>query len=220
MNLPGLIIYENIIQNYCFNLNRKLLLIFLFLFNLNCFGQQKDYQDSIQTYIKKYIETHEVVRGTDRQYLDFYPVDEKFRVFGRFEFTKNSPWFKMETSGAEKKIFRVYGSVTFSINDTISTLNIYQSQSLMETAKYRDHLFIPFMDLTSGEETYTSGRYLDLSINDIKDHDLVIDFNKAYNPYCAYVSDRYNCPIPPRENFLNVAVTAGEKQFLKKKAHK
>jgi uncharacterized protein (DUF1684 family) len=192
-------------------------LILVFIFSLfNCCAQEKGYKDSIRSYIKEYIETHEVVTGKDRQYLDFYPVDEKFRVFGKFEFIKNSPWFKMETSGAEKKLFRVYGKVRFSINDTIVSLNIYQSQSLMGTEKYRDHLFIPFMDLTSGEETYTSGRYLDLNTNDVKNHELVIDFNKAYNPYCAYVSNRYNCPIPPRENHLNVAIIAGEKLFGKK----
>ena len=192
-------------------------MIAVFLFSLvNSYAQEKGYKDSIQSYIKEYIKTHEVVKGKDTKFLDFYPVDQKFRVFGKFEITKNSPWFKMESSGAIKNLFRVYGTVRFSINDTIVFLNIYQSQSLMETEKYRDHLFIPFMDLTSGEETYTSGRYLDLNINDIKDHVLVIDFNKAYNPYCAYVSDRYNCPIPPKENHLNVAITAGEKQFRKK----
>jgi len=192
-------------------------LIAVFLFSLvNSYAQEKGYKDSIQSYIKEYIKTHEVVKGKDTKFLDFYPVDQKFRVFGKFEITKNSPWFIMESSGAIKNLFRVYGTVRFSINDTIVFLNIYQSQSLMETEKYRDHLFIPFMDLTSGEETYTSGRYLDLNINDIKDHVLVIDFNKAYNPYCAYVSDRYNCPIPPKENHLNVAITAGEKQFRKK----
>ena len=188
----------------------------VFLFSLvNCYSQEQGYRDSIRSYIKKYIETHEVVMGDDRQYMDFYPVDEKFRVLGKFEIIKKSPWFKMETSGAEKKIFRIYGRIVFPINDTIVTLNLYQSQSLMGTEKYRDHLFIPFMDLTSGEETYTSGRYLDLNINDIKDHELVIDFNKAYNPYCAYVSDMYNCPVPPKENHLNVAITAGEKQYRK-----
>ena len=192
-------------------MNFKLLIPVLLCSLLSSHAQDKRYKDSTRAYIKKYIETHEVVMGNDRQYLNFYPVNEKFRVVGKFEIMKNTPWFKMESSGAIRNLFRVYGIVRFSINDTIVKLNIYQSQSLMETEKYRDHLFIPFLDLTSGEETYVSGRYLDLNMSNIKNNEVVIDFNKAYNPYCAYVSDRYNCPIPPNENHLNVAITAGEK---------
>jgi uncharacterized protein len=112
-----------------------------------------------------------------------------------------------------KKNYRVFGKMYFTVNDTAVTLNIYQSQALMQEEKYKDLLFIPFADITTGEETYSSGRYLDFSINDIVNDRLVIDFNKAYNPYCAYVSGKYNCPIPPRENFLPVAILAGEKTF-------
>jgi uncharacterized protein (DUF1684 family) len=86
----------------------------------------------------------------------------------------------------------------------------------MTTAQYKDHLFIPFTDATSGEGTYESGRYIDLDIKDITDNKFTIDFNKAYNPYCAYVTGRYNCPIPPVENRLAVAIRAGEKAFGKK----
>jgi uncharacterized protein (DUF1684 family) len=66
----------------------------------------------------------------------------------------------------------------------------------MTTKQYKDHLFIPFTDATSGEETYESGRYIDLEINDIANDKVLIDFNKAYNPYCAYVSGKYNLPDP------------------------
>ena len=77
-------------------------------------------------------------------------------------------------------------------------------------------LFIfPFTDATSGEESYINGRYIDLSLSDIKNDKLIIDFNFAYNPYCAYVSNLYNCPIPPKENDLPVAIRAGEKTFPK-----
>jgi uncharacterized protein len=121
----------------------------------------------------------------------------------------------MESSGTKKANYRVYGTLHFTLNDTTITLNIYQSQSLMDTEKYRDHLFIPFTDLTTGESTYESGRYLDLDIDDIKDDAYIIDFNKAYNPYCAYVAGKYNCPLPPRENHLAVNISAGEKAFKK-----
>ncbi len=84
----------------------------------------------------------------------------------------------------------------------------------MSDSVYKDHLFLPFTDLTSGEESYGGGRYIDLETTGIINNRLVIDFNKAYNPYCTY-SDGYNCPIPPRENDLPVAIRAGEKAFAK-----
>lgn len=179
------------------------------------FAQSKTYKDSVEAYLKKYVREHEVVRGKDKELMAFYPVNEKYLIKCKFKRSMNSPWFRMESSGQIKRNYRVYGTIHFLINDTTLTLNIYQSQDLMATDKYRDHLFIPFTDATSGEETYESGRYIDLEIKDTKNDIVVIDFNKAYNPYCAYVSGKFNCPIPPAENRLPVAIRAGEKAFGK-----
>ena len=176
---------------------------------------QNSYKDSIESYFKEYVKEHEVVSGKDKEFIFFFPVNEKYRMTCRFERTMNSPWFRMESSGPIKKNYRVYGIIHFTINDTAVTLNIYQSQDLMTTKEYKDHLFIPFTDATSGEETYESGRYIDLEIKDITNENVLIDFNKAYNPYCAYVSGKYNCPIPPAENRLIVAIRVGEKAFRK-----
>ena len=177
---------------------------------------QKDYNDSMQAFIKNYVDKHEVVTGDDRKLLNFYPVNKSYRVVASFQRVRNGQWFTMETSGNSKQTFRVYGTIRFAIHDTTVQLNVYQSQKLMAVAEYKDNLFLPFTDLTSGEETYASGRYIDLVFDDIIDNKVVIDFNKAYNPYCAYVTGRYNCPIPPRENNLNVAILAGEKNYGKK----
>ena len=176
---------------------------------------QNSYKDSIESYFKKYVKEHEVVSGKDKEFMSFFPVSEKYRMTCRFERTMNWPWFRMESSGPIKKNYRVYGIIHFTFNDTAVTLNIYQSQDLMTTKEYKDHLFIPFTDATSGEETYESGRYIDLEIKDITNENVLIDFNKAYNPYCAYVSRKYNCPVPPAENRLIVAIRAGEKSFGK-----
>jgi len=176
---------------------------------------QNSYKDSIESYFKKYVKEHEVASGKDKEFMSFFPVSEKYRMTCSLERTMNSPWFRMESSGPIKKNYRVYGIIHFSINDTAVTLNIYQSQDLMTTKEYKDHLFIPFTDATSGEETYESGRYIDLEIKDIINENVLIDFNKAYNPYCAYVSGKYNCPIPPAENRLTVAIRAGERSFGK-----
>jgi len=178
------------------------------------FGQS--YNDTMQTSRDHYIKKHEVVRGADKKYLQFYPVDQTYRVSATVEKAKDSKWFSMETSALQKQTYRVYGTISFTIHDTLVKADIYQSQDLLGNNKYKDYLAFMFTDKTTGEQTYHTGRYIDLVIGDIKNDQLVIDFNKAYNPYCAYVKDRYSCPIPPKENYLPVAIEAGEKSFGKK----
>jgi uncharacterized protein (DUF1684 family) len=95
--------------------------------------------------------------------------------------------------------------------DTLQ-LTIYQNIDLMNQQGYEDYLFIPFNDLTNGMETYGGGRYLDVQQGE--GDTLTLDFNKAYNPYCAY-NPKYSCPIPPDENKLDVEIRAGEKNFDK-----
>ena len=193
----------------------KKFLVFVYFLPAFSFAQGRSYKDSIDAHFQKYVKEHQVVTGKDKQLMSFYPPDEKYRINSQFERTIDAPWFRMESSGPLKRNYRTYGILHFSWNDTLVSLNIYQSQDLMATDKYRDHLFIPFSDATSGVETYESGRYIDLEIKDISNDGFMIDFNKAYNPYCAYVSGKYNCPIPPPENRLRVAIRAGEKSFAK-----
>ena len=80
--------------------------------------------------------------------------------------------------------------------------------------QYRDYLFLPFKDPTNGKASYGGGRYLDLKTGDLKSGTAIIDFNKAYNPWCAY-ADGFSCPIPPAANHLAVEIHAGEKNFEK-----
>lgn len=176
---------------------------------------QSTYKDSIDHFINTYVQSHEVVKGDDKKLLRFYPVDKQYRVTAQFEKVNDGKWFTMETSGILKQTFRVYGILRFTIHDTAVALNIYQSQNLMNVEGYKDYLFLPFTDRSSGEETYTGGRYIDFQVPDITGNTLVIDFNKAYNPYCAYVGGKYSCPIPPKENELPVVIQAGEKTFAK-----
>jgi uncharacterized protein (DUF1684 family) len=187
--------------------------LFFVLFVFANARAQSNYQDSLKTYISNYIATHEVVKGEDRSRLQFFEVDPAYRVMALFEKKENGQWFEMQTSGPMKKLYRVYGVVHFVINKTPLQLNLYQAQSLLQSPEYKTYLFLPFTDVTSGKETYHSGRYIDLKMEDIQNNQVVIDFNKAYNPYCGYVSGRYNCPIPPKENNLSIAIKAGEKAF-------
>jgi uncharacterized protein len=196
---------------------QKIILIFIFIISsFFSFAQQNAYADSLKSYINNYIQTHDVINGDDKKYFCFFPADELYCVKAKFKKIINGQWFQMETSGRIKKAFRVYGVAEFSIHDTALTLNIYQSQNLMQDTQYNDYLFLPFTDLTTGIESYHTGRYIDFTIKDIKNRELTIDFNKAYNPSCAYVSGKYNCPVPPKENNLPIAIKAGEMNFGKK----
>jgi len=194
---------------------RTILFVVSLCFSCLASTAQHSYKDSILSFINQYRDTHEVIKGDDRKKLSFFPVNEKYRVKAKFEKTTSNSWFLMPTSGTLKKTYRLYGVLHFKIDGAPLQLNVYQSQDLLQSEKYKDYLFLPFTDSTSGYESYHGGRYLDLTFDDIQGNEVVLDFNKAYNPYCAYVTGRYNCPIPPPENHLHIAVKAGEKSYNK-----
>lgn len=151
--------------------------------------------------------------------LHYYPPNEKFRVRADVEFLMNEPTFRMPTSDGTSKEFRKYAKLTFHIDEHTYDLTVYENADKFQTKVQSSYLFLPFLDQTTGEYTYESGRYLDLKKQDIVAGQVNIDFNKAYNPYCAY-SDGYRCPQPPAENFLDVAIQAGEKKYTGPKNHK
>ncbi len=191
------------------------LFLFLIAFAGSTLSAQESYRDSLYNFQQNYVSNHGVVKGNDRKQLQFYPVTTDYRVEARVERIYEAPWFKMETSSKEKQPYRVYAVLHFLLRDTVLKLHVYQSQRLMDTKEYADHLFVPFTDITSGNESYDNGRYIDLTIADLEPGVYILDFNKAYNPYCAYVTGQYSCPVPPRENDLPVAVRAGEMRFNK-----
>lgn len=142
--------------------------------------------------------------------VDFFTPDPKFRVEARLILTPESKPFEMATSTERKPVYRRYAIAVYSLDSIQDTLEIYQNLGLIKQKEYADYLFLPFSDLTNGFETYGGGRYLDFRIPD--GDSLVIDFNKAYNPYCVY-NYKYSCPIPPRENFINFEIKAGVKNY-------
>ena len=146
----------------------------------------------------------------DFEGLDFFPADTTYVVTARFERTPDAKPFKMPTTTDRKSWEVVYGIAYFSLNGTEHRLEVYKSLELPSAAGNEEYLFLPFMDLTNGEETYGGGRYLNLKIPE--DNTLVIDFNRAYNPYCVY-NKKYSCPLVPRQNFMNTKVMAGVKRF-------
>ena len=144
--------------------------------------------------------------------LDFFEFDSTFVVKAILKRTPNSKWFKMKRTLNETTDERVYGVLNFKLKGKAYTLNVYQGKELMTKKGFEDYLFLPFLDDTNGDTTYGGGRYIDLRIPE--GNTIEIDFNKAYNPYCAY-NEKFSCPIVPRENYLDVAVKAGVKMFKK-----
>lgn len=142
--------------------------------------------------------------------LEFYKFDSTYVVTAKLIRTPDEKPFKMKTTTDRMPDYIKYGIVEFQIKGRTHKLNIYQNLDLLEEVGYEDYLFLPFLDNTNGEGSYAGGRYVESSIPD--SDTLIIDFNTAYNPYCAY-NDKYSCPIVPRENYVDENIMAGVKAF-------
>ena len=181
-------------------------------------GSAQSYNDSVMRYRQQYkhdflTDAHSPLKAKDTSYLRFYAADNTYRVVAAFARTPGSKPFLMPTHSGKDKPFKEYGILSFSIHDTELVLHVYQGIDMMNDPN-KNYLFIPFTDLTNYEETFGGGRYIDLSTTDIHDNTYLLDFNKCYNPYCAY-AEGYSCPIPPQENSLKIEIRAGEKLFGK-----
>jgi len=140
--------------------------------------------------------------------LPFYPADFAYYVEARFVPDSTSLPFAMETSTERRPMYRKFGELHFTLQGQELKLSIYQSQALLKRPGLEDYLFVPFTDLTNGHGSYGGGRYIDLRIPPKGATTMTLDFNRAYNPSCAY-SAGYSCPVPPAENRLPVAIPAG-----------
>ncbi len=147
--------------------------------------------------------------------LDFFPIDKKYRVVARFKKNPNPTPFEFPTNTSRTPVYVKYGDAYFTIDGKNLHLEIYQNQEALKDTVYKDYLFLPFGDKTNGNESYYSGRYIDLKIP-ADSTKIIIDFNKAYNPYCAY-SHRWSCPLIPPANILDIEIRAGVKKFNHKK---
>ncbi len=146
------------------------------------------------------------VRATFKSLL-YFPPNENYFLPAAFEPFDNPDTITILTNSLSetRKMLR-YGRFSFSIGD--STYFLFAFKSLEAS----DHiLFVPFNDASNGVKTYAAGRYLDIE-EEPDANEYILDFNLAYNPYCAY-SDRYVCPRVPRENQLSVQILAGEKTY-------
>lgn len=140
--------------------------------------------------------------------LSYYPVNIVYRVTARYQRLAKPLEFKIQTSTGHERVYVTIGRLDFTLGGKPLTLFAYQENEA--EARARNGLFVPFIDLTSGRETYGGGRYLEMEAP--AGDSVVLDFNMAYNPYCAY-NYNFSCPIPPPENHLDLAIEAGEKLF-------
>jgi uncharacterized protein (DUF1684 family) len=136
--------------------------------------------------------------------LAYYAPDEGYRVPAMLAPFQGEEAIEMPTSTGKRREMRRAGQLKFSVKGQTLTLTAF----VEATDRQMSRLFVPFADQTNGGETYTAGRYLDLTRTTTGLYDL--DFNRAYHPYC-YFNDEYDCPFPPAENRLGVPIRAGER---------
>jgi uncharacterized protein (DUF1684 family) len=134
--------------------------------------------------------------------LKYYPENPALRFEATVTPSDDHQVVQMQTNTGEVRDYHKYGTFRFEVDGQPAELSVYSSGN--------GDAFVPFADATSGRETYGAGRYLDLE--PLGGDRFLVDFNLAYNPWCAY-SPYYSCPLPPAENRLQVPIRAGEKNF-------
>jgi len=189
--------------------------------SLSCFAQ--DYKTQIADFRKQYkadflTDPSSPLKNDDLQFLRFYDVDSTYRVVTKAEILSDAPTFVMPVFSGTGQQYARYAVLKFTLKGKPMQLTVYRSIALSKLPQTSDYLFLPFTDETNGAATYAGGRYIDLRSADFKSNSVTIDFNKAYNPYCAF-SGGYACPKPPDENRMQITVEAGEKLFAKEKKH-
>jgi uncharacterized protein (DUF1684 family) len=184
---------------------------------------QSNYKEKIRQYQKNQTETFRdentspLTRKDLKEFktLPFFPINPNYRIVADFKRTPSAPYFVMNTTTRRKPLYQKYGIASFVLNGTKLTLSIYQSYNDKHSLVNNKALFLPFKDRSNGAASYEGGRYLTISMNAIAKDRIVLDFNKSFNPYCAYNS-QYSCPLSPLENHLDIAILAGMKKGILK----
>jgi len=174
-------------------------------------GSNDDYINEIEMYWK---EKHEffanaeaspfVQKGIEYNNVEVFPPDPAFKLNAKLERFTSRQVLKLANSDGTSQSYLKFAKAKFQLKGK------EQSLIILKTLGFGNQYLTAFVDETSGDATYGGGRYLDVVIG--KSDQVTIDFNKAYNPYCAYFDD-FSCPLPPRENFISVKIEAGEKAY-------
>lgn len=195
------------------------ILILIALFSSSAFAQEDEYgEPTEQARVLRDKDFKDALKSPleleDFPYfnsLSYFPVKDSFKVTARFTRTPSEKKFEMPTMNGKSKTAVKFGEASFTLNGKEYKLGLYQLEKVAQMEKYKNHLFIPFKDLTNGKESYSGGRYIDALIPETDT--ITIDFNRAYNPSCAYNKTKFSCPVPPRENHLKIGIEAGEKNY-------
>lgn len=181
--------------------------------SFSSFAQSK-YAQSIENerkeFEEKLLKSFEILNQDEIQNikkLQYFEIDSNWILTADFK-KDLGEIFEMPTTTERKPTYRRVGYLFFTYQEIHFQLAVYQNMELKGTA-YEDYYFLPFKDSNAPEITYGGGRYLDVQFS-LEDVNVVVDFNKAYNPYCVY-SYRYSCPITPSENHLSVKINSGAK---------
>lgn len=191
-----------------------LAIIFILSYSLGSFNGSEAYTERI---LKERRETDSFMKRNSESPLNqeqkkkfkglsYYLPDDKYIVNAKLTPFQNKTTVKIPTSDNAEVTYIKYGIAEFTLNDTLQSILLLQSMEENDPKA----LFLAFTDKTSGHQTYGGGRYIDLQLSN--DRRVIIDFNKAYNPYCMY-NESYSCPFPPKENHLEIAIPVGEKKY-------
>ncbi len=174
---------------------------------------QKELSEYREKYKKGFLEnTRSPLVADEVVFLDFYAADPTWNLTCTCVKAVNAKSFEMPTYSGVTRTYILHSIATCTRKNVNFSLNLYKNIHQPINPLYKNNLFLPLKDHTNSEETYGGGRYINLLDTDIKKNEIVIDFNKSYNPWCAY-SDGFNCPVPPQENHLEMEVKAGEKNY-------
>jgi uncharacterized protein len=144
--------------------------------------------------------------------LSYFAPDKSYALTADLEAFEDPETVQMPLTDGKTEGYLKYGKATFELGDKVHSLVVFLKQN--PEPNKPPQLFVPFTDQSNGFETYGGGRYLDVPMPAQNAGTLVLDFNKAYNPFCAY-NAAYSCPVPPKENRLPVKMLAGEKTYAK-----
>lgn len=203
-----------------FSLNIRVLMVILSICFSGLAHAQTDYIKDIEKGRKAKdkglrSKRHSPLQSEDMKtfdHLNYFPVDPAWKKEVSFTMIEKGDTIDIMTSSGKVKQFYEYGTLTFAHLGDSDTLTAYKRiWPEGYDVPYAPYLFVPFKDLTTGETSYGGGRYLDIDVPK-ESGTITLDFNLCYNPYCAY-GGGFSCPIPPKKNFVDLKIEAGEKDF-------
>jgi len=178
---------------------------------------KKEIADYRKTHIEELLaDVRKPISPDEKALITYFPYKKSWQFEAVYALLEKEPVFQMPTYSGITRDYRKFATATFLYRKKKITLVLYQNMTLIRQPQYKDYLFLPFKDETNGMESYGGGRYMDVRMSAVKDGKIILNFNKAYNPYCAY-NEGFNCSIPPSENHLNLSIRAGERNFAAKR---